>query len=145
MNSKGILHQTTCPYSPQQNWVAERKNRHLLEVTRSLLIDCNVPSHLWGEAVRSAVYLINRTPSSVLNFRRLFRCVVWSLNPSFHSLFIALYFWMCYICSLTPTSTYKTWRTSFKMCFCWVWINSKTLLCLPSTIKEILYLYGCDI
>ena len=70
MNSKGILHQTTCPYSPQQNGVAERKNRHILEVTRSLLIDGNVPSHLWGEAVRSAVYLINRTPSSVLNFRR---------------------------------------------------------------------------
>jgi len=34
------------------------------------LIDGNVPSHLWGEAVRSVVYLINRTPSSVLNFRR---------------------------------------------------------------------------
>jgi transposase InsO family protein len=70
MNSKGILHQTTCPYSPQQNGVAERKNRHILEVTRSLLIDGNVPSHLWGEAVNSAVYLINRTPSNVLNFRR---------------------------------------------------------------------------
>ena len=70
MNSNGILHQTTCPYSPQQNGVAERKNRHILEVTRSLLIDGNVPSHLWGEAVSSTVYLINRTPSSVLNFRR---------------------------------------------------------------------------
>ena len=70
MNSNGILHQTTCPYSPQQNGVAERKNRHILEVTRSLLIDGNVLSHLWGEVVSSAVYLINRTPSSVLNFRR---------------------------------------------------------------------------
>jgi len=59
MNSNGILHQTTCPYSPQQNEVAERKNRHILEVTRSLLIDGNVLSHLWGEAVRSAIYLIN--------------------------------------------------------------------------------------
>jgi len=59
MNSKAILHQTTCPYSPQQNGVVERKNRHILEVTRSLLIDGNVPSHLWGEVVRFAVYLIN--------------------------------------------------------------------------------------
>jgi len=59
MNFKDILHQTTCPYSPQQNGVAKRKNRHILEVTRSLLIDGNVPSHLWGEAVRSVVYLIN--------------------------------------------------------------------------------------
>ena len=68
MNSKGILHQTTCLYSPQQNGVAERKNRYILEVTRSLLIDGNVPSHLWGEAMSFAVYLINRTPSNVLNF-----------------------------------------------------------------------------
>jgi len=36
MNSKGILHQTTCPHSPQQNGVAKRKNRHILEVIRSL-------------------------------------------------------------------------------------------------------------
>ena len=50
--------------------MAERKNRNILEVTRSLLVDANVPSHLWGEAVSSVVYLINRTPSSVLNFRR---------------------------------------------------------------------------
>jgi len=70
MNSKGILHQTTCPYSPQQNGVVERKNRHMLEVTRSLLVDGNVPSYLWGEAVRSTIYLIIQTPSSVLNFRR---------------------------------------------------------------------------
>jgi len=63
MNFNGILHQTTCPYSPQQNEVAKRKNRHILEVTRLLLIDGNVPSHLWGEAVSSTVYLINRTLS----------------------------------------------------------------------------------
>jgi hypothetical protein len=70
MHSVGIIHQTTCTDSPQQNGVAERKNRHLLGVTRSLLIGGHVPSYLWGEALNSAVYLINRTPSSVLNFRR---------------------------------------------------------------------------
>nr|KYP33098.1 Retrovirus-related Pol polyprotein from transposon TNT 1-94 [Cajanus cajan] len=70
MKFVGILHQASCPNSPQQNGVAERKNRHLLEVTRSLLIGSNVPSYLWGEALSSAIYLINRVPSSVLNFRR---------------------------------------------------------------------------
>ena len=44
MKSIGILHQISCPNSPQQNGVAERKNRHLLEVTRSLLIGGNIPS-----------------------------------------------------------------------------------------------------
>ena len=70
MESVGILHQTSCPNSPQQNGVAERKNRHLLEITRSLIIGSNVPSYLWGEALCSVVYLINRVPSSVLNFKR---------------------------------------------------------------------------
>ena len=70
MKSIGILHQTSCPNSPQKNGVAKRKNRHLLEVTRSLLIGGNIPFYLWGEALGSAVYLINRVPSSVLNFKR---------------------------------------------------------------------------
>ena len=70
LHSVGTIHQTSCSQSPQQNWVAERKNRHLLEVTRSLLLGGHVPSHLWGEALSFAIYLINRTPSSVLGFRR---------------------------------------------------------------------------
>lgn len=70
MKSKSILHQTTCLYSRQQNEVAERKNKHILEVTRSLLIEGNVPFHLWGDNMSTTVYMINRTPSSVLNFRK---------------------------------------------------------------------------
>lgn len=65
----GIIHQTSCPHSPQQNGVAERKNHHLLEVTRSLLIDQHVPHYLWGEALYSAVYLINRVPSRIVQFQ----------------------------------------------------------------------------
>lgn len=42
--SQGIHHQTSCTYTPQQNGVAERKNRHLLEVTRSIMFTKNVPS-----------------------------------------------------------------------------------------------------
>lgn len=41
--TKGILHQTSCPDTPPQNGVAERKNKHLLEVTRSLMYTMNVP------------------------------------------------------------------------------------------------------
>ena len=40
---KGILHETTCPHTPQQNGVAKRKNRHILETTRALLIGAHVP------------------------------------------------------------------------------------------------------
>ena len=63
----GIIHQTSCPYTPQQNGVAERKNRHLMEVARSMMFHMNVPKRFWSDAVMSACYLINRTPTKVLN------------------------------------------------------------------------------
>ncbi|CAL2238036.1 unnamed protein product [Prunus armeniaca] len=67
--AQGIIHQTTTPFTPQQNGVSERKNRQLLKVARSLMLDMSVPHHLWGHAVLSAAYLINRTPSRVLDFK----------------------------------------------------------------------------
>jgi hypothetical protein len=45
--------------TPQQNGVAERKNRHLLDVVRTLLLESSVPSKFWVEALSTAVYLIN--------------------------------------------------------------------------------------
>ncbi|CAL9012439.1 unnamed protein product [Prunus brigantina] len=51
--AQGIIHQTTTPFTPQQNGVSERKNRQLLEVARSLMLDMSVPHHLWGHAVLS--------------------------------------------------------------------------------------------
>uniref|UniRef100_A0A2N9HZW3 Integrase catalytic domain-containing protein n=1 Tax=Fagus sylvatica TaxID=28930 RepID=A0A2N9HZW3_FAGSY len=62
LNSHGIVHQTTCPDTPQQNGVAERKNRHLLEVVRASLFGAHMPTSYWGEAVTvtTAAYLINR-------------------------------------------------------------------------------------
>jgi len=69
LSTEGILHQTSCPDTPPQNGVAERKNRHLLEVTRSLMYTMNVPKFLWSEAVMTATHLINRMPSRVLGMK----------------------------------------------------------------------------
>ena len=63
------IHQTTCPNTPQQNRVAERKNHHLLEVICASLIEAHMPLAYWGEALTSAAYLINRVPSSTINFQ----------------------------------------------------------------------------
>ncbi|KAL1203447.1 Retrovirus-related Pol polyprotein from transposon RE1 [Cardamine amara subsp. amara] len=46
----GIIHQTSCAYTPQQNGVAERKNRHLMEVARAMMFDRSVPKTYWSDA-----------------------------------------------------------------------------------------------
>jgi IS30 family transposase len=69
LHSHGIHHQTSCTYTPQQNGLAERKNQQLLEVVRASLFGMNMPKFYWGEAVKSAAYIINRTPSRVLDFQ----------------------------------------------------------------------------
>ncbi|KAK4392578.1 Retrovirus-related Pol polyprotein from transposon TNT 1-94 [Sesamum angolense] len=59
----GIKRHKTTPYTPQQNGVAERMNRTLLNKVRCLLISSGLSKTFWGEALSTAVYLINRSPS----------------------------------------------------------------------------------
>lgn len=61
----GIQHQRTAPYTPQQNGVAERFNRSLIEKAKCLLFDAQLPKCYWAEAVNMAAYLLNRILSSV--------------------------------------------------------------------------------
>jgi transposase InsO family protein len=67
--NNGIVHETSCVGTPQQNDIAERKNRHILEITRSLLIETNIPNIFWDNAITFAVYLMNRVPTQVNNFK----------------------------------------------------------------------------
>ena len=66
---EGIKRHLTVPGTPQQNGTAERMNRTLLEKARCLLISAGMKKSLWGEAVTTATYLINRSPSSVIGFK----------------------------------------------------------------------------
>jgi len=60
----GTIHQTSCTNTLEQNGVAERKHRHIVETARSLLLSAFVPSEFWEEAVLTVVRLINTIPSS---------------------------------------------------------------------------------
>ena len=59
----GIIHQTSAPYTPQQNGLAERKNRTLVDMLNSMLVNAKLPMNLWGEALLTACHIHNRIPS----------------------------------------------------------------------------------
>ncbi|GLC47439.1 hypothetical protein PLESTM_002074400 [Pleodorina starrii] len=59
---RGITHETSAPYTPQQNGVAERLNRTLMERVRCMLSESNVPTRAWSFAMRMACHLRNRSP-----------------------------------------------------------------------------------
>ncbi|GJT49950.1 retrovirus-related pol polyprotein from transposon TNT 1-94 [Tanacetum coccineum] len=58
----GIRHEFTAPYSPQQNGIAERKNRTLKEMVTAMLISSGMSQDMWGEAILTATYLLNKIP-----------------------------------------------------------------------------------
>ena len=59
-----VITETTTPYTPEQNGVAERLNRTLITKARSMLAAAELPKELWGEAVYTACYLRNLTPQN---------------------------------------------------------------------------------
>jgi len=65
--NKGISHRLSYLYTPEQNGVAERKHRHIIETTITLLQTAKLPSKFWSYACQTATYLINRMPTIVLH------------------------------------------------------------------------------
>ena len=65
----GIKRELTTPYNPQQNGVAERKNRTIMEVVKTIIHDQYLPMHLWIEAARTTVYVKNRLSHNALGFK----------------------------------------------------------------------------
>jgi len=64
--TKGIIHQMSCPYTPKQNGLAERKHRHILETAITLLQTAHLPPKIWFDACATSIYLINRMPCQIL-------------------------------------------------------------------------------
>ena len=68
LQSAGIRHYTTNVYSPQENGVAERYNRTLMDAVRTMLISSGLPRNMWGEAVKTACHTKNCCPVKSNNF-----------------------------------------------------------------------------
>ncbi|KAA0043032.1 reverse transcriptase [Cucumis melo var. makuwa] len=110
--SKGIVHQTSCAYTPQQNGVAERKNHHLVEVAHSLMLSTFLPSYLWGDAILTAVHLINRMPSRILHLQTPLDCLKESYTSTHLVSEVPLRVFGCtaYVHNFSPNQTKFTHR-----------------------------------
>jgi len=67
LSENGIVRQLSTAYCPQQNGVAERFNRTLIEMARSMLCHSGLHTYLWAEAISTAAYLRNRCPTRALD------------------------------------------------------------------------------
>ena len=67
LRKSGIHHEMTAPYNPEQNGLAERRNRTYVERARSMLFDAGLDKSFWAEAVATASHVINRSPAKGLS------------------------------------------------------------------------------
>ena len=74
-SSNGIIHQTFCAYTLQQNGVVERKNKHFLEVAHTIMLQMTLPKSFWHDVVLTVGFLINRMSSSAFGGDIHFRCL----------------------------------------------------------------------
>lgn len=78
-NNEGIVRHYTVRNTPQQNGVAEQMNRTLLERARYMLYNARLSKEFWVEAVNTACYLVNMSPSIAIECKILEE--VWSGSP----------------------------------------------------------------
>ena len=86
----GIIFQSSCVGTPQLNDRVERKHLHILNVDRALIFQGNLPKSFWGECILGAVYLIDHTPSSLLQNKTPFEILCRKTPPLDHLLCLAL-------------------------------------------------------
>jgi transposase InsO family protein len=133
LDEHGIIHQSSCSRTPQQNGVAERKIRHLSEVMRALLFQMQVPKSYWSDAVLTACYLINRMPSTVLG-GQVPHAILFP-GRSLHPLPPRVFGCTCYVHVLDPNMS-KLDPRSFRCIFLGYSHTQKGYRCYSPTLRR---------
>ena len=76
LSDTGIFHRLSCPHTSQQNGLAKRKHRHIVEMGLTLHAQSRLPKKFWVDAFLTSILIINRLPTKVLNFSSPFECLL---------------------------------------------------------------------
>ena len=68
LTTSGIFHRFSCPHTSQQNGLAERKHRHIMEMGLTLLAQSGLPKYFWVDAFLTSIFIINSLPTKVLDY-----------------------------------------------------------------------------
>ena len=99
----GIIHKVSCTHTPQQNGVAERKHRAIVETRLTLFAQSSIPHHFWDDAFSTSVYLINRLPTKLLQYSCPLE-TLYKVKPDYS--FLKVFGCMCFPC-LRPYNKHK--------------------------------------
>jgi hypothetical protein len=133
-STHGIFHQFSYPHTPQQNGVAERKHRHIVETSLSLISQSSFPLSYWPYAFATSVFLINRLPTPKLQLKSPWE-VLFHSPPDYSS-------FKTFGCSCFPLLTsYNKYKLEFKSQEC-IFLgyatHSKGYFCLDPTHNKLI-------
>jgi hypothetical protein len=131
--NNGILHQLSCPHTPQQNGVAERKHRHLIQCALALLSESKLPISYWSYAVSTATHLVNRLPTPNLKQKTPWE-LLFHIPPDIS--YLKSFGCQCFPL-LTPYTAHKLHPKTIPCVFLGYPSNTKGYLCLDPITKRV--------